>query len=57
METGGLKGISEQILTDLEQRQSGLSKPRREGLALLVSCMLSEQTPNLMVLASALANR
>ncbi len=54
MESGGIPKICSDILADIEQRDTGLSKPRRLGLANLVSCMLSERTANLMVLAATL---
>ena len=54
MESGGLSKICDEILADIEQQDTGLSKPRRQGLANLVGCMLSERTANLMVLATAL---
>lgn len=54
MESGGLSKICDDILADIEQRDTGLSQPRRQGLANLVGCMLSERTANLMVLAAAL---
>ncbi len=54
MESGGLHKICQDLLADIEQRNTGLSKPRRLGLANLVGCMLSERTANLMVLAAAL---
>jgi len=54
MESGGIQKICQDILADIEQRDLGLSKPKRQGLANLIGCMLSERTANLMVLAAAL---
>ena len=54
MDSIGLSGIIGQIRKDFSDHDIGLDEYILDGLSTLVGCMLSEKTPNLMVLAEAL---
>lgn len=49
-----IREFSSSIEEEISSRCSGLMKPFREGISNFVSCMLSERTANLMMLATAL---
>lgn len=54
MDSVGLSGIISQIRRDFSDHQVSLDAYVLDGLSTLVGCMLSEKTPNMMVLAEAL---
>ena len=54
MEGVGLDGIIDRVRCDFSARSIGLDGYVLDGLSTLVGCMLSERTPNLMVLAESL---
>lgn len=49
-----MNNIFESILADIEKRDTGLQKPHNKGIANLVSSVLINRTPNLMILGSSI---
>jgi hypothetical protein len=54
MERIGISALREAILVEFGKRDLGVESYVSDGLSHLVVCMISERTPNLMVLAEAL---
>lgn len=52
-----MQNMYEVVLRDLENRQTSLYKPHKEGIAAVVSAMLVSQTPNLMILGEMLGRK
>jgi hypothetical protein len=49
-----MRNLCETILTDMERRDTGLKKPHKKGLASLVTGVIFNRTPNLMVIGDTL---